>query len=126
MAQQATALSEERDTEITLGTGKLLAMFFAAVVICGVFFGLGFNLGRASAPQPDPNLVAAAPLTAAPGAAKPTATRPLAPPPAVVTEPAQTPGVQNAGSIVPAPQPAPAPELKPVAGTPEANSASGF
>src|SRR5215468_10699297 len=36
------------DTEITLGTGKMLALFFGLVALCGVFFGLGFSLGRGS------------------------------------------------------------------------------
>ena len=36
------------DTEITLGTGKLLAVFFGLVAICAVFFGMGFSLGRAA------------------------------------------------------------------------------
>ncbi len=35
-----------QDTEITLGTGKMLALFFALVALCGLFFGLGFSLGR--------------------------------------------------------------------------------
>lgn len=37
-----------QDTEITLGTGKLLALFFGLVALCGVFFGLGFTLGKTS------------------------------------------------------------------------------
>jgi DedD protein len=37
------------DTEITLGTGKMLALFFGLVALCAVFFGLGFSLGRGSA-----------------------------------------------------------------------------
>jgi DedD protein len=36
------------DTEITLGTGKMLALFFGLVALCAVFFGLGFSLGRGS------------------------------------------------------------------------------
>ena len=36
------------DTEITLGTGKMLALFFGLVAVCAVFFGLGFSLGRSS------------------------------------------------------------------------------
>jgi cell division septation protein DedD len=36
------------DTEITLGTGKMLALFFGLVALCGLFFGLGFSLGRGS------------------------------------------------------------------------------
>ena len=38
-----------QDTEITLGTGKMLALFFGLVALCAVFFGLGFSLGRGSA-----------------------------------------------------------------------------
>ncbi len=37
------------DTEITLGTGKMLAVFFGLVVLCAVFFGMGFRLGKNSA-----------------------------------------------------------------------------
>jgi DedD protein len=41
-----TATSQ--DTEITLGTGKMLALFFGLVALCAVFFGVGFSLGRGS------------------------------------------------------------------------------
>ena len=41
-----------QDTEITLGTGKMLALFFSLVALCGLFFGLGFSLGRGSARSP--------------------------------------------------------------------------
>jgi cell division septation protein DedD len=44
------AVSE--DTEITLGTGKMLALFFGLVALCAVFFGMGFSLGKNSA-KPD-------------------------------------------------------------------------
>ena len=37
-----------QDTEITLGTGKMLVLFFGLVALCGLFFGLGFSLGRNS------------------------------------------------------------------------------
>ena len=37
-----------QDTEITLGTGKMLVLFFGLVALCGLFFGLGFTLGRNS------------------------------------------------------------------------------
>lgn len=36
------------DREITLGTGKMLGVFFGLVALCGVFFGLGYSLGRGS------------------------------------------------------------------------------
>jgi len=41
-----TATSE--DTEITLGTGKMLLLFFGLVALCAVFFAMGFSLGRNS------------------------------------------------------------------------------
>jgi cell division septation protein DedD len=36
------------DTEITLGVGKLLGLFFLLAAICGVFFSIGYSLGRGS------------------------------------------------------------------------------
>ena len=41
-------MSEAPDTEITLGTGRLLGIFFGLVVVCALFFGLGFSMGRNS------------------------------------------------------------------------------
>ncbi len=35
-----------QDTEITLGTGKMVALFFGLVALNGAFFGLGYSLGR--------------------------------------------------------------------------------
>jgi DedD protein len=37
------------DAEITLGTGKLLGIFFGLAAICAVFFTMGYMLGRSSA-----------------------------------------------------------------------------
>jgi cell division protein FtsN len=34
------------DTEIALGTRSLLGIFFGLVLICAVFFGLGYSVGR--------------------------------------------------------------------------------
>src|SRR5271168_915016 len=39
-------MDPEPDTEITLGTAKLLSLFFGLVIICAVFFALGYTLGR--------------------------------------------------------------------------------
>lgn len=47
---RATAASHagvDNDTEIALGTRSLLAIFFGLVLICAVFFGLGYSVGRA-------------------------------------------------------------------------------
>lgn len=43
-------MAASQDTEITLGTGKLLVLFFGLVVVCAVFFALGYSLGRKSEP----------------------------------------------------------------------------
>jgi len=44
----APYLEQETDTEITLGTGKMLILFFGLVLLCAVFFGMGFTMGRNS------------------------------------------------------------------------------
>jgi DedD protein len=43
-------MASSDDTEITLGTGKLLVLFFGLVGICALFFALGYSLGRKSEP----------------------------------------------------------------------------
>jgi cell division septation protein DedD len=42
---------QQQDTEIILGTGKLLAIFFGLTAVCGIFFGLGYSVGRSSGPM---------------------------------------------------------------------------
>ncbi len=39
---------QQQDTELTLGVGKLLGLFFLLVILCGVFFSLGYSLGKGS------------------------------------------------------------------------------
>ncbi len=39
----------QQDTEITLGTGRMLVIFFALVMVCAFFFAIGFSLGRKTA-----------------------------------------------------------------------------
>ena len=36
----------QQDTEITLGTGRMLVLFFTFVLVCAVFFSIGFSLGK--------------------------------------------------------------------------------
>ncbi len=36
------------DTEITLGMGKLLGLFFLLAAICAVFFSIGYSLGKST------------------------------------------------------------------------------
>jgi cell division septation protein DedD len=62
--------SASQDVEISLGTGRLLGLFFALVVVCGIFFGLGYTLGRSLGPT----AMTAEAATPAANAAKPKAT----------------------------------------------------
>ena len=41
-------MQDSEDTEITLGTGKMLALFFGLVILCATFFGMGYSIGRNS------------------------------------------------------------------------------
>jgi septal ring-binding cell division protein DamX len=43
-------MATAQDVEISLGTGRLLGLFFGFVVVCGIFFGLGYTLGRSVGP----------------------------------------------------------------------------
>lgn len=66
---------ESQDTEITLGSGRLLGLFFGLAILCAVFFGMGFTLGRntaAPAPivQPAVTPAAAPSVSIKPAAAK--------------------------------------------------------
>ena len=63
-------MSSPQDTEITLGTGKLLVLFFGLVAICAVFFALGYSLGRKSEPGISLASAATSPQTS-PSSSKP-------------------------------------------------------
>jgi len=56
-------MASSQDTEITLGTGKLLVLFFGLVGICALFFALGYSLGRKSEPTLATASAAIAPQT---------------------------------------------------------------
>jgi cell division septation protein DedD len=60
------------DTEITLGTGRMLAIFFAFVLVSAFFFAIGFSLGRRT------SLAGAGGLLSASTAAPATIVRPSA------------------------------------------------
>jgi DedD protein len=71
-------VDSSQDTEITLGTAKLLGLFFGLVIICAVFFALGYTLGRKS----DAGLATAgtAPLTTISTGPKPASSSTAQPP----------------------------------------------
>ncbi len=64
-AVQSLMSDHQDDTEISLGAGKLLLLFFGLVILCGGFFGVGYLIGKNSAV---PQIVASDPATATTGA----------------------------------------------------------
>ena len=102
-------IDETEDTEITLGTGKMLALFFGLVLLCALFFGMGFSMGKNSVRQA-PELLASPTASTRPAASN----RTISPPPAPseskpadqpstgsdssanTSQPAQSPGDQAA------------------------------
>src|SRR5947208_10289591 len=80
----AAQLEPETDTEITLGTGKMLILFFGLVMLCALFFGMGFTMGK--------NSVRSAPeLLATPSGVRPSAAnKPATPTPEAQTPPTAT------------------------------------
>ena len=55
------------DREISLGTGAMLGIFLALVLVCGAFFGFGYSMGHKAVPVPSP--AASVASDADPGAA---------------------------------------------------------
>jgi DedD protein len=85
--KEVAPVPARRDTELTLGSGMLLAIFFGLVLLCGLCFGLGYAVGHRGS---QPSVVAetqpaagSSPVGAGSSLAKPSATQlaPQPPPP---------------------------------------------
>ena len=61
--EEKESLYAGQDTEITLGMKSLLGVFFGSVLVCGVFFGFGYSLGRGNA-HPEPTVAPSSPAIA--------------------------------------------------------------
>jgi DedD protein len=98
--------AEGEDTEITLGTGKLLGIFFGLVFVCSIFFTLGYLLGHNTAVYDKTEIVGAAP-TGGSAAGKPSAVNKN-------PEPQPTPSGNATGQTAPTviPVSSPAPDIK--------------
>jgi cell division septation protein DedD len=131
-------LNGTKDREITLGTTMILGIFFALAVLCAVFFGFGYQLGRKSvvtAPpaasvegQPGTNFAGFKPAAGSPAgsssdkASGPTVAVPYAPAP-IADSPAPRPTTQavddsNDGAANDTPAPAPVTAAPPSARPP--------
>lgn len=104
---------QRRDTELTLGSGMLLAIFFGLVVLCGLCFGLGYSVGHhntessgLTTPQPAPDQE---PLQATGTIPKPSA----------IAQTPETPPDQPAADPTAAPDAAPTQTDAPQPGTPQ-------
>jgi cell division septation protein DedD len=86
-------MARSQDTEITLGTSRIVVIFFGLVGLCAVFFAIGFKLGKASVVQA---VAAPAASTVAPGGVRPSAARVNPAPPKDATAPS-TPVVSDPG-----------------------------
>jgi cell division septation protein DedD len=110
------------DTEIALGTRSLLAIFFGLVLICAIFFGLGYSVGRGSGTravaQPASDTATTAPDSRLPKPS-PQQLTPVETPPATTDQ-----GDAPASDGAPAPQPSAAtrPPANPPASSPAASS----
>lgn len=109
-----------RDTEIILGTGKLLGIFFALTIICAVFFTMGYLLGKSTAAGGRTEIVGTVPSGGS-TAGKPSAVNKAPDLPAASASP-DTSGQQNVagGNSVPtaASQASPAPAATEIKSSP--------
>jgi cell division septation protein DedD len=83
---------DRKETEITLGLGSLLGIFFGLVLLCGLFFGFGYSLGHGHTTLRHTNPSAATPESPSTSAALTTsgakpAAQQLAPPPPAPADP---------------------------------------
>jgi DedD protein len=120
-----TQMSTNEDTEITLGTGKMLGLFFGLVILCAVFFGMGYTMGR-SAVKSAPELLPS-PSTSSgtrPAGSKPSGTPAPAPEAPVAGQQSPQPESASAApnSVSGAPQSVPAAATEP----PAAQSTAGY
>jgi hypothetical protein len=106
---------KQSDTEITLGTSSILGIFIGLALICGIFFGFGYSLGRthtrasAAAQTAPPQTSAPSPIKtivepADGNGAKPAAGAPI-PAPALTAStsaPVATPATTTTGQVAPA------------------------
>jgi cell division septation protein DedD len=114
-------LDDPRDTEITLGTGKLLGIFFALTILCAVFFTMGYLLGKSTANGSHTEIAGAAPSGGSP-AGKPSAvnkapeTSVAAPSPDITAQPGNA--SNSTGTSAPAAQASPAPAVSEIKSSP--------
>jgi DedD protein len=89
---------QAQDTEITLSTGKLLGIFFAVVIVCAVFFTMGYLLGKSTATGSRTEIVGST-STAGSAAGKPSAVAKVPEAPAPAPSSDSQAAVSNSASV---------------------------
>jgi cell division septation protein DedD len=114
-------LDDPIDTEITLGTGKLLGIFFALTILCAVFFTMGYLLGKSTANGNHTEIAGAAPSGGS-AAGKPSAVNKAPDVPAAAPSPdataQQSSASNNNSTSAPASQASPAPAVTEIKSSP--------
>ena len=111
-----TDLGHSADREISLGAPAILGIFFALVLVCAVFFGFGYTMGRKSAQAANADTVAANADTSSNGSAKPAAG-------SLASQPAAQPAADSSAAPVVV-QPEPASGASATQPTPSKNAAT--
>src|SRR6185295_7577536 len=104
--------NEDGEFELILGNRQLLSVFFIIVILLGVFFTMGYIVGRNSAPLTELTSTTkqeAKPIVVAPTPRQPEAPKPEAPPTAAVKETA----AQQPPEPVETKKPTPLPKFEP-------------
>jgi len=109
-------LGHGADREISLGAPAILGIFFALVLVCAVFFGFGYTMGRKSAQAANVDTAAANADTSSNGSAKPAAG-------SLASQPAAQPAADSSAAPVVV-QPEPASGASATQPTPSKNAAT--
>src|SRR5947199_8758332 len=78
------------------GTGRLLTMFFGAAVVCAIFFGLGYKMGKSASTEVAPVIIEE-PKPVAASAPKPSAMSNRAPQAVDASAEASSPAASTSG-----------------------------
>jgi len=110
--------NDDGEFELILGNRQLMSVFFIVVILLGVFFAMGYIVGRNSSPTGVPEVASRRPDTRPAAADTPASTRETTketatPAPAEAPKDADSQPRETAAQQGPATKPAPAPEPAP-------------
>jgi len=106
--------NDDGEFELILGNRQLMSVFFIVVILLGVFFAMGYIVGRNAAPVVAPEVASHRPETKAVDGETPRDSAEPAPPKAADSQPRETASQQGpATKPAPPPEPAPAPVKTP-------------